>query len=282
MTNFPGDWLVPQWPAPAHVHALCTTRAGGVSAPPYDSLNLGRAVGDDPAHVARNRAVLQAAVGEGGGAMVFLNQVHGAQVLELGTLDDAAAGSVPADGAWTHRPDRVCTVMVADCLPILLTDVSGSFVAALHAGWRGLAGAGVMQGQGIVEAFLKQKVPATPVEHAQAAPELIAWLGPCIGPSAFEVGDEVRDTFVQTSARAAECFVSRGPEHPGKWLADLAGLARQRLAALGVTAVYGNDSSPAWCTVSQPSRFFSHRRDRVSGRFAACIWMDGPPRSAAA
>lgn len=263
------DWLVPQWPAPAHVRALCTTRAGGVSAAPYDSLNLGRAVGDVPEHVAQNRAVLQASTPQ---PLVFLNQVHGARVLELGALDDDEAGRLPADGAWTRQSGRVCTVMVADCLPILLTDRQGSFVAALHAGWRGLAGAGDMQGKGILETFLEGKMAESRMEIAQAAMDLIAWLGPCIGPTAFEVGDEVRAAFVHSSALAADCFVSRGPEYPGKWLAHLAGLARQRLAALGVTAVYGNDGSAAWCTVNQPSRFFSHRRDRVSGRFAACIW----------
>jgi YfiH family protein len=199
---------------------------------------------------------------------VFLNQVHGNHTV---LLDTQTANGPTADGVMTRESQVPCMVMVADCLPILLTDRAGSFVAALHAGWRGLAGASDMQGRGILEAFFMEKVPAAPAGRAQTATDLIAWLGPCIGPAAFEVGDEVREAFLGTSAQAASCFVPHGS---GKWLANLAGLARQRLAALGVDAVFGNDSRPAWCTVSQPSRFFSHRRDRVSGRFAACIWLD--------
>jgi len=262
--SFPADWLIPQWPAPPHVRALCTTRAGGVSAPPYDSLNLGLHVGDVEASVRANRERLSEVLGA---KPVFLNQVHGNQTV---LLEAATADGAQADGVMTHGHRLPCMVMVADCLPVLLTDREGSFVAALHAGWRGLAGAGAMQGHGILEAFFKEKVPAMRVVQAQAATDLIAWLGPCIGPTAFEVGDEVREAFVASAPEAASCFVPHGD---GKWLADLAGLARQRLAALGVDAVFGNDSSKAWCTVSQPSRFFSHRRDRVSGRFAACIWL---------
>ena len=260
----PADWLVPQWPAPAHVRALCTTRAGGVSAPPYDSLNLGMHVGDAETAVRANRERLSAVLGA---KPVLLNQVHGNQTV---LLDAQTANGVQADGVVTQERQLPCMVMVADCLPILVTDRSGSFVAALHAGWRGLAGAGAMQGQGIIDTFFKEKVPAAGMERAQAATDLIAWLGPCIGPQAFEVGDEVRQAFVSASAQAADCFV---PHAEGKWRADLPALARQRLAAAGVHAVFGNDGSPAWCTVSQPSRFFSHRRDRVSGRFAACIWL---------
>ncbi|MBC7916547.1 MAG: peptidoglycan editing factor PgeF [Rhodoferax sp.] len=263
--GIPADWLIPQWPAPAHVRALCTTRAGGISAPPYDSFNLGMAVGDAPAAVQSNRARLAAALGA---PPVFLAQVHGNQTVELPKTREELQR---VDGAWTEQRQTPCTVMVADCLPVLLTDRAGCFVAALHAGWRGLAGAGAMQGQGILERFLKEKVPVARIVHAQEATDLIAWLGPCIGPTAFEVGDEVREAFAASAPQAATCFVPHGD---GKWLADLAGLARQRLAALGVDAVFGNDGTPAWCTVSQPSRFFSHRRDRVSGRFAACIWLD--------
>lgn len=263
--EIPGDWLIPQWPAPAHVRALCTTRAGGVSAAPYDSLNLGLHVGDVETSVRANRERLFAALGA---PPVFLNQVHGNQTV---LLDAQTANGPTADGVMTRERKLPCMVMVADCLPILLTDRAGSFVAALHAGWRGLAGAGAMEGHGILEAFFKEKVPVAPAGRAQAATNLIAWLGPCIGPKAFEVGEDVREGFVGTSAEAASCFVPHGT---GKWFADLAGLARQRLAAMGVDAVFGNDSTPAWCTVSQPSRFFSHRRDRVSGRFAACIWLD--------
>jgi YfiH family protein len=257
----PSDWLVPQWPAPAQVRALCTTRSGGVSAPPYDSLNLGTHVGDDAGHVTHNRAVLQGALGV---RPVFLNQVHGHQMLALQA--DTPDG-LEADGCWTRGRDVACTVMVADCLPILLCDRAGTQVAAVHAGWRGLVGEG---GVGVVEQIYKHFSALARVDHAQAAPKIIAWLGPCIGPQAFEVGPEVRAAFVAAAPEAAQAFVA---QPGGKWLANLPALARQRLQALGISGVYGNDGSTDWCTVSNPSRFFSHRRDRISGRFAACVWL---------
>ena len=260
------DWMVPDWPAPAHVRALCTTRAGGQSASPYGSLNLGDHVGDDPVDVAANRATLQQAITA---RPVFLTQVHGVEAVPLRA--DTLHGT-PADGCVTARPRLACTVMVADCLPVLLTDEQGSRVAAAHAGWRGLAGQG---GVGILEGVLACFQAVAPVDSAYNASKIIAWLGPCIGPQAFEVGADVRDAFLAQDPAAAALF-RPGPSGAsgGKWLADLAGLARLRLAALGVTRVYGNDASPPWCTVSQSSRFFSHRRDRVSGRMAACIWLD--------
>lgn len=255
------DWLVPQWPAPAQVHALCSTRAGGQSRSPYDSLNLGEHVGDEPGAVAANRATLRQAMGA---RPVFLTQVHGAATVWLS--EQSAHGSV-ADGCITAQPQLACTVLVADCLPVLLTNQQGSRVAAAHAGWRGLGGVG---GQGVLEAVLAGF--STPVDRGPAfeASKIMAWLGPCIGPDAFEVGAEVRDLFVAQDPAAGAMF---RPQTPNKWLADLQGLARLRLAALGVTQIYGNDGTPAWCTVSNPSRFFSHRRDRVSGRMAACIWL---------
>jgi YfiH family protein len=156
---------------------------------------------------------------------------------------------------------------VADCLPVLFTDHQGRAVAAAHAGWRGLAGTG---GVGVLETVSRALWNALPLPQAEAARQTIAWLGPCIGPGAFEVGDEVRQAFATQQSGATEMFK---PYAPGKWLADLQGLARLRLAALGITHVYGNDGSTPWCTVSNPSRFFSHRRDRVSGRFAASVWL---------
>jgi YfiH family protein len=158
--------------------------------------------------------------------------------------------------------------MVADCLPVLLTNQQGSRVAAVHAGWRGLVGQG---GQGVLETIFEYFMASALVDTAHDATEIIAWLGPCIGPKAFEVGDEVRDAFAAHDRAALALFK---PQPAGKWLADLQGLARLRLAALGVTQIYGNDGSRSWCTVSQPSRFFSYRRDGVSGRMAACIWLD--------
>lgn len=252
------NWLIPQWPAPDRVRAVCTTRAGGVSSPPYDSLNLGTHVGDDPAAVVDNRARLRQALGV---RPVFLSQVHATHAVELSA---ATPDGIEADACFTDAPALACSIMVADCLPLLVTDGSGRFVAAAHAGWRGLAGT---RGQGVLESLLQ----ATDARYGVAAAELRVWLGPCIGPAAFEVGPEVKAAFEQHEAQAARCFQPAAAA--GKWLADLPALARQRLQALGVSRIYGNDGSPGWCTVSQPSRFFSHRRDRVSGRLAACIWL---------
>jgi copper oxidase (laccase) domain-containing protein len=271
--SWPQEWLVPQWPAPAHVKALCTTRAGGVSVPPYGSLNLGTHVGDALQCVQRNRATLQQLIGA---RPVFMDQVHGTQML---ALQAHTPDGLSADGASTTQAGLACTVMVADCLPILLCDRAGQRVAAVHAGWRGLLGqettAGAAQPgtgyHGVVEAIFKHFVPVAPVNSAQSAPEIIAWLGPCIGPQAFEVGAEVRAAFVAAQPQAASCFA---PLPHNKWLADLPALARQRLHALGVFGIYGNDGSDAWCTVGNPQRFFSHRRDGVSGRQAACIWLE--------
>ena len=246
-------WLIPDWPAHLGVRAVCSTRAGGVSVAPYDGLNLGDHVGDAPAHVAANRAIFQQAIGA---HPVFLNQVHGTQVV---TLEASTQDGTIADACVTDQPGLACTVMVADCLPVLFTTTQGHRVAAAHAGWRGLAGQGRV---GILEATVK---------HLQAN-DIIAWLGPCIGPQVFEVGDEVRAAFTATDAKAADCFK---PLTPGKWLADLAALARLRLRTLGIHQIYGNDSSAAWCTVGNASRFFSYRRDRVTGRFCASVWREG-------
>lgn len=254
MNGIDPGWLVPDWPAPPNVQALCTTRDGGVSAGRYASLNLGDHVGDAPADVAANRARLGQALG--GARPVFLQQVHGTGVASFeGAAADAPPEGTAADAATTTRAGVACTIMVADCLPVLFADAAGRRVAAAHAGWRGLA-------QGVLERT---------VACFEAPPaEIVAWLGPCIGPAAFEVGAEVKAAFEAHAPEAAACFVPGAA--PGKWLADLPALARQRLGALGIGAVHGNDGSAAWCTVANPSRFFSHRRDGVSGRFAALVW----------
>ncbi len=267
--GFHPDWIVPDWPAPAGVRAVCTTRAGGVSMPPYDRLNLGDHVRDDPVAVAANRRVLQQAMGA---RPVFLQQVHGTAVaaLEAGTPD-----ATEADACLTAVPGVACTIMVADCLPVLLTNRQGTRVAAAHAGWRGLAGEG---GKGVLESVFESFWHLPSVEWSEFAmknesSETLAWLGPCIGPAAFEVGAEVREAFCDTDALAERCFESLGG---GKYRADLQALARQRLNTLGITAIFGNDGSPAWCTAGNPARFFSHRRDAAqlggSGRMAASIW----------
>lgn len=255
------DWLL-DWPLPPGVQAVCTHRLGGVSLPPYAGFNLGDHVHDNPDAVAANRAELQAMLGV---RPVFLQQVHGVDVLHLQA--DTPDGSV-ADACWSATAGVACTIMVADCLPLLLTDASGRVVAAAHAGWRGLA-------HGVIE----NTVAALCQHNAVQAHQLSVWLGPCIGPTAFEVGDEVRQVFVAHDAHAQRFFsaLSSGKTSAPspKWLADLAGLARARLQALGIAQVWGNDSTSAWCTVLQASRFFSYRRDGVTGRFAACIWRQG-------
>jgi hypothetical protein len=242
------DLIIPDWPAPAGVRALSTTRSGGVSGGPYASLNLGARTADESGRVAENRRRLVAAAGCPPPA--WLEQVHGTAVTPLTGPPTAEAR---ADAAHTRDPGVACVVLTADCLPVLLCDRAGSRVAAAHAGWRGLA-AGVL-------------------EHTIAALEtdptrLIAWLGPCIGPRAFEVGPEVRAAFLAADAAAAADFT---PGRGDRWHADLRGLARRRLAAAGVTAV----SASAHCTHDEPGRFFSHRRDGPCGRMATLVWLAG-------
>ena len=253
------DWLVPDWPAPPGVHALCTTRAGGVSPPPYDGMNLGAFVGDTPQAVARNVQRLTLALDA---RPVLLKQVHGTHLL---ALDTQTPDYQEADGSYTGLRGLACTVGIADCLPILVCHVAdgqATQVGALHAGWRGLAGE---EGVGVVEAFF-----ASQAATGRPPAQWLAWLGPCIGPQVFEVGPEVRAAFMAFSAQAAQAFV---PLAGGKFLADLPLLARQRLAASGVQAVFGNDGSATWCTVGNPSRFFSYRRDKVTGRQVASICL---------
>ncbi len=257
------DWIVPDWPAPSRVRAVFTTRTGGVSAAPYDALNLGDHVGDALADVQANRARLAAAITA---QPVFLQQVHGRAVAHL---DGPTPAPLVADASLTTQLGIACTAMVADCLPVLFTDTQGTVVAAAHAGWRGLLG---MDGQGVLEAVYKEIRALAQVGQAREAIKIIAWLGPCIGPDAFEVGPEVPAAFIAQQPEAAALFVRHGPD---KWRANLPGLARLRLQALGVQGIYGNDGSAGWCTVGNPSRFFSYRRSGVCGRMAACIWLEG-------
>lgn len=240
------DLIVPDWPAPANVRAVQTTRHGGVSRGPYASLNLGDHVGDDAAAVAANRALLGTVMPA---EPSWLKQVHGIAVADA----DTAFSGVEADAAVARRPGRVCAVMTADCLPVLLCDRSGSVVAAAHAGWRGLCA-------GVIEA-------AVDAMHVPAS-DVLAWLGPAIGPQAFEVGDEVRAAFLARDAAATAAFAAHGS---GKWLADIWLLARQRLAAIGVEAVWGGGQ----CTVADSERFYSYRRDGATGRMATCVWLAG-------
>ncbi len=244
MLEPPRDWIVPDWPAPVNVRALITTRSGGVSTGPFASMNLGQRIDDDIQSVRVNRAALRDILHA---EPRWLLQVHGAQVVDADQIQQPVEG----DAAVARNPGSVCTVMVADCLPVLLTDRAGSVVAAAHAGWRGLAA-------GVLENTIRTM--------GTTGDELLAYLGPAIGPSAFEVGADVRDVFLARSADAASAFVAH---KPGKWLADLFALARQRLRASGVTQIYGG----GLCTYTDSRRFFSHRRDKVTGRMAALIWL---------
>jgi len=240
------QFITPDWPAPANVRTAVTTRIGGASHAPYDGFNLAAHVGDDPAVVQENRARLRTALALPAEPL-WLKQVHGTAVV------NAAHGGVEpeADGAFAAQPGAVCAVLTADCLPVLLCNRAGTKVATLHAGWRGLAG-------GVIEAGVKAL--------SVSGDDLLAWLGPAIGPERFEVGSEVRTTFMEHDTQAAQAFrVAR----EGKYLADIYLLARLRLQRLGVAAVYGG----GFCTVTDSARFFSYRRDGATGRMAALIWL---------
>jgi len=242
MTNV----IVPQWPAPEGVGACSSTRIGGVSLPPYDSLNLGAHCGDNPEYVEENRTRLFAAGGLPS-KPVWLEQVHGTAVLPL---TGGQYLSKRADASYSATPGTVCAVMTADCLPVLFCNRAGTEVAAAHAGWRGLC-------EGVLEETLA-------CFHDK--PEnILAWLGPAIGPEAFEVGAEVREAFMAKAAEAVSAFRPVGE----KYFADIYLLARQRLASAGVTNIYGGDR----CTFSEKQQFFSYRRDKTTGRMASFVWL---------
>ncbi|MDO9243254.1 MAG: peptidoglycan editing factor PgeF [Rhodocyclaceae bacterium] len=271
------EFIIPDWPAPANVRALVTTRAGGISQAPWDSFNLADHVGDDPAAVAANRRLLRAHLPA---EPAWLRQVHGTQCIDA----ERPGKNTEADASFTRAPGVVCAVLTADCLPLLLCDERGSVVAAAHAGWRGLA-------DGVIE--------ATVAALGVPGERLMAWLGPAIGPMNFEVGSEVRDAFLAHDAAAATAFM---PGAAGKWLCNIYLLARQRLARLGVRRITSADkNSPPrsqprlaaphlqrgqsadvglgrpgadFCTVRDAERFYSYRRDGVTGRQACLIWID--------
>lgn len=242
-------FLTPDWPAPKPVRAAVSLRVGGASTGPYASLNLAAHVGDAAEPVAENRRRLRAALGLPGEPL-WLSQVHGVAVAHH---DGSHAAAPEADAAWTSTSERICAVLTADCLPVLFCDRDGTRVAAAHAGWRGLA-------DGVLETTLSAL--ALPGER------VLAWLGPAIGPTAFEVGEDVRAAFLARDGGAGECFLRNGR---GRWHADLYALARRRLAAAGVTAVYGGGR----CTYGEGEAFFSYRREETTGRFASLIWLDG-------
>ncbi len=238
--------LRPEWPAPPGIRAASTTRVGGLSQGDYAGLNLAFHVDDDPADVTRNRALLRETLALPGEPL-WLSQVHGRVVVDAAS----AHQGTEADASFSTGPGVVCAVMTADCLPVLFADRAGGAAAAAHAGWRGLAG-GVLE-----ETVARFEVPS----------RVIAWLGPAIGPQAFEVGDEVRAAFCEGHAEADRCF---RPTRPGHWLADIYALARLRLAAAGIRDVYGGGR----CTYSEPEMFYSYRRSRRTGRMASLIWLE--------
>ena len=285
----PKEWLKPDWPAPAKVRGFMTTRSGGVSLPPYDSLNPASHVGDDPLSVAENRSILGRYLPA---EPLWLNQVHGSDVYILPSppgrggggergVDQTPSRASPspnprmnplpfgipegegvliptADASVARAPGRVCAVLTADCLPVLFCDAAGTVVAAAHAGWRGLAGS-----------VLERTVEAMRVPPG----EVMAWLGAAIGPDSFEVGPEVREAFIEHDPLAATAFRPALPgtldEAPHKWLADIYALARLRLARIGVSRVYGG----GLCTLRDAERFYSFRRGRKTGRMASLIWL---------
>lgn len=237
--------LLPTWPAPSGVFSLMTTREGGVSCPPWDSFNLGDHVGDDAAHVAENRARLRVHLPA---EPAWLKQIHGATVV------DVSSDELTADASITRQAGCICAVLTADCLPVLFCDRAGRVVAAAHAGWRGLA-------QGVLEATVAaMQVPPS---------DVLAWMGAAIGPDAFEVGDDVRQAFVKQHPEAAAAFVPHPSGVPGKWLADIYQLARNRLNHAGVQAIYGGGR----CTYNEAGDFYSYRREGVTGRMASLIWL---------
>jgi len=243
--------ITPNWPAPAHVRACVTTRSGGVSLAPYDSFNLAHHVGDDLDAVLANRAHLMTLAGLPS-EPAWITQVHGIDFLDADTPYDASTFP-QADAALTRQQGKVVAVLTADCLPVLMTDRAGSVVLAIHAGWRGLADGILAQG----------------VKQSRIAPEqLLAWIGPGIGPDAFEVQDDVRDAFLSLGTGLAEHF-KPAPDQPQHWLADLYAIARWQLTNLGVGWVGGGDQ----CTYHQTEDYFSFRRDGVTGRMASLIWL---------
>lgn len=252
MTELQG--ITPDWPTPTNVRAFITTRAGGVSLPPYASNNLGLHVGDNPAHVAANRAQLSVDLGLQN-IPQWLEQIHGVKVVNAKT--DGVVRT--ADGSYSNQPDHTCLVMTADCLPILLCDKQSTQVAALHCGWRSLA-------KGICARGL-QKFSAKP-------DDILAYLGPAISQAHFEVGVDVLEAFFkaarnqQHADQIAAAFISA--PRPLHFYADIYALARAELAALGVTAIYGGD----YCTYADDTRFYSYRRDKTTGRMASLIWLE--------
>jgi YfiH family protein len=268
-------WLEPDWPAPAHIHAATTLRTGGVSQAPFSSLNPAAHVGDDPDRVRQNRRIIRAML-DLPAEPVWLDQIHSNRAVRAANPPFSPVQKrhkevlQQADASYTHEPGVVCAVMTADCLPLLVCSTDGSQIAAIHAGWRGLL-AGVISNTVAAMQIPPNspllKRPVLSLTNGGARGDLLVWLGPAIGPDCFEVGAEVRDSFMEKSAAFNKAFKDQGN---GKWLADIYLLARIELASLGIAQVYGG----GFCTVTEHERFYSYRRDIRTGRMATLIWRD--------
>lgn len=240
------NWIKPDWPLPAHVHAAVTLRNGGVSIGSYASLNPASHVSDQPAHVQANRDIIKQML-QLPAEPVWLQQAHGVQVVKA----DQVQGLLEADASFSDQTGTVCAVLTADCLPVLFCGDDGAVIAAAHAGWRGLQA-------GVIEQTLL----------AMRCRDVSIWLGPAIGPDNFEVGDDVRDAFIADNSKTQAAFKTHGP---GKWLADIYQLAKLQLSELGIEQIYGG----GYCTVADEQRFYSYRRDgAATGRMASLIWRD--------
>ena len=246
----------PVWPAPASIHSLVTTRQAGSSSSPYDSLNLGDHVGDDPSSVIANREALRKYLPA---EPLWLKQTHSITVSTPKNRVQFSSGPLEADAAVSNVPEDVLVILTADCLPVLLTSADGKVIGAAHAGWRGLC-------DGILENTVSEMLK---LSDQSSAADWIAWMGPAIGPESFEVGQDVVGRFAESGVHdMKKCFVPI-TNKPGKYFADIYQLARERLMTVGVNAIYGGDL----CTVQDGGRFFSYRRDGVTGRFASLIWI---------
>ncbi len=250
------SFIRPAWPVPQRIHSLLTTRKGGLSTAPYETLNLGDHVGDQHAKVMANRQIL---LNHLPSEPVWLNQTHSIEVSTPGSRAQSIGKPFEADAAVTNIPNEVLVIMTADCLPVLFSNTDGSVVGAAHAGWRGLS-AGVLENT--VNEMLK-------LAHQSTAADLIAWMGPAIGPDSFEVGEDVLQCFQESGLHDMQKCFSSIPNKPGKYLADIYQLARDRLKGVGVNSLFGGEM----CTVKDGGRFFSYRRDGVTGRFASLVWI---------
>jgi YfiH family protein len=248
--------IKPHWPAPATIHTLVTTRQGGISSSPYDSLNLGDHVGDQPPLVIANRQILRKQLPA---EPLWLKQIHSIQVSTPKIRQQSSSRLIEADAAVTNIPDEVLVVMSADCLPVLFSNADGTVIGVAHAGWRGLC-------DGILENTVSEILM---LAHQSSAKDLIAWMGPAIGPESFEVGEDVVERFQELGLHDMQKGFLPIANKPGKYLADIYQLARDRLKKVGVNAIFGGDL----CTVLDDKRFFSYRRDGITGRFASLIWI---------